>query len=1049
MITTEGGRNRGSDEGRIFLERLGQIAKRGAKDDRFRVLGEIAQGGMGRVLRVFDEDLRRELAMKVIRLGDLELGASSASTDTRENLALFLEEVQITGQLNHPSVVAVHDIGVNTRGELYYLMPLLRGVDLKAGIERLRRGEAGWTLPRVIEVICRAAQAVEHAHQSGVVHRDLKPANVMIGDLGEIWVLDWGLAQLERRPFDDGGGGVDSETHLLLRTGGIVGTPGYMAPEQVEGLAGTIGPRSDVYALGAVLYHVLSGEMPYASPPPSCAADTIVQRTLQGPPRRVHELAPQAQPELVAICEKAMRRNPAERYASALEMANDLRAWLEGRVVSTYDVGLVGTFRKWRRRNQAAARALDALAGVAVVGSLAFAIQQRRHVIAVERANIEEMRANHAANLRAAELSIQDRDAAEAHRLLALCPKTMRGWEWRWLQSRADASLAVLAAPGVTFIGMTLDAAGRSVASWDATGAVWLWDLERRTGRALDVRRSDGARRRLPVALSPDGRALAALVADARIEVIDLERGGEARAIEVADHKCTALAWSPDGRSLACGTALGGALMIDFATGRTLPTMLEGSPSEAIGVRHVGFAPDGAHVVVCGESRPPQVWHWRSDAASASETLGTEPAYAASFSPDGARIVVAGASGGIGIHATLGGEELARMDSGTREVYSAAFTSDGNRLLAAALDKSLQLWTVGAPAPAAVMLGHTMTVHALARVGAGDEFLTCSGDGTLRLWRPLEPPRGFERAPAPQLVALGRSAIDDELYGVATDGRIALLRPQHVELRGEPLANGLGLRAAIDADDAVALLGTTAGALQLRLLSDGSVQHEYAGISPRLSAVALDDGGQCVAAGSNDGTLTVLERASGVELLRDNRTDARVSALAFEPALHAAPRLAVGRERAGLWIVEPFAGGSVRVIDLDTREVSAIAWSGDGSTLVAGGIDGKIFLVDPAGADAPVELVGHARSVRAVWLARDGTRLYSVARDRELRIWDPHYKAPLLVLSGLDVTPTAMSVDADGETIACAGHGLDEQSSSCVLRWFAPTGGVNPEDANE
>jgi WD40 repeat protein len=1037
MVTTEGARSRGPDEDRVFLERLSQIERRGAKDDRFRVLAEIAQGGMGRVLRVYDEDLRRELAMKVIRLGAMDQDTSSVGTETRENLALFLEEVQITGQLNHPSVVPVHDIGVNARGELYYLMPLLRGVDLKAGIERFRRGEAGWTLPRVIEVICRAAQVVEHAHQRGVVHRDLKPANVMIGDLGEIWVLDWGLAQLERRPFEDGVTGVDSETHLLLRTGGLVGTPGYMAPEQVEGVAGTIGPRADVYALGAILYHVLTGEMPYVSPPQTCAADMIVQRTLAGPPLRVHELAATAQPELVAICEKAMQRGTEQRYESALAMANDLRAWLEGRVVSTYEVGVLGTFRKWRRRNRAAARALDALAVVALVGSLAFAIQQKRHALAVERANVEEMRANHAANLRAADLSIQGCDAREARRLLDLCPRPMRGWEWHWLAARTDDSVARLAGHGQNVLGLSIDAAGRRAASWDVTGDVWLWELAQRSGRRLPLDRSDRVRSPLAVALDPTGCVLAAIVGDSSVALLTVDGAQAPRTLELTDGAPCALAWSPDGKLLACGMSSGAVAIVDVVGARPACAPLDTGTDDAIGVRSLSFAPDGESIVVCHELQPPRVWRWRDAGSHPPCVLGEFHANGTSFSPDGARIVVAGPSQTVAVYSALTGVKLSEFDCDSRSLDAATFTRDGACIVTVGSDHALRVWKPETAEPLATRIGHVGAIHALARIGESDEFVTCSVDRTLRIWRPLAPHVGLARIATPEFLALSRSSSDETLYGVATDGRVGTIGADGVELRGAPVPDRFGLQATIDSARGHALIGNSAGRLELRRLGDGGVERSDPVFDAAVSAVALDPGGRCSAAGSHDGQLVVLARTSGDRLLRSETSRAWITALAFAPARAGAPRLAVARWKEGLSLVEPFEGGTTRALGASAHDWCTLTWSSDGTQLVAGAFDGKIWLVDPEGHAPPLEFGAHDEMVQALWLSPDGTRLYSASRDCTLRIWDPRYAVPLLTLSAPGLALDTLTADSNGDRIACSPYPQGETESS-VLVWSLP-----------
>jgi serine/threonine protein kinase len=240
---------------------------------------EIARGGMGAILRVHDHDLHRELAMKVM-LEELG-GAEPDSSEATRLRARFLEEAQVTGQLDHPGIVPVHELGLDAQGRLYFTMKLVRGRDLRAVYEQLRKGEDGWNLPRALGVLLRVCEAMAFAHDKGVIHRDLKPANIMVGRFGEVYVMDWGLARVlgssashDRRPDASESRVVSArqetarsgDSSLATLDGDIVGTPAYMSPEQALGRIEELGPRSDVYSLGAMLYELIAGHMPYMPP---------------------------------------------------------------------------------------------------------------------------------------------------------------------------------------------------------------------------------------------------------------------------------------------------------------------------------------------------------------------------------------------------------------------------------------------------------------------------------------------------------------------------------------------------------------------------------------------------------------------------------------------------------------------------------------------------------------------------------------------------------------------------------------------------------------
>ncbi|WP_437607317.1 bifunctional serine/threonine-protein kinase/formylglycine-generating enzyme family protein [Sorangium sp. So ce834] len=310
---------------------------------RYRDLGVIGSGGFGDVRRVHDLVLDRVVAMKILRrdVGDAE-----------RVRARFLEEAKLTAGLQHPGIVAVHDGGRLDDGRLWYTMPEVRGRTLREIIDEAhaaptpsghREAGAGWTFRRMIDAFARACQAVAYAHRQGVVHRDLKPANVMVGELGEVLVMDWGIGRriaraapppsldpLEAQPPSSAPSSpapASRPAPELTLDGDVLGTPAYMPPEQARGDHKRHGPASDVYALGAILYHALAGRPPYEG-----TVLSVLGQVLSEPPTPVVEAA-RGKPvplELAAICERAMRRPIEERYPDAESLAREVLAWLDG-----------------------------------------------------------------------------------------------------------------------------------------------------------------------------------------------------------------------------------------------------------------------------------------------------------------------------------------------------------------------------------------------------------------------------------------------------------------------------------------------------------------------------------------------------------------------------------------------------------------------------------------------------------------------------------------------------------------------------------------------
>ena len=336
-----------------LLQRLKAAA---AATSRYKQLGEIGRGGMGAVLRVWDGDLRRILAMKVMLGGAARASEGGAASLDSRMLGRFLEEAQITGQLDHPGIVPVHELGLGSDGQVYFTMRLVKGEDLRTIFQHVESGHDGWNMARALGVMLKVCEAMAYAHSKGVIHRDLKPANIMVGRYGEVYVMDWGLARVagakdlhDVRPREAGPSSLSVRTErreerdespdspILTMDGDVLGTPAYMSPEQARGDLAQLGPHSDVYAVGAMLYHLLLSrhiEMPYVPKGAKLSQHRVLMLAQSEAPKGIASLDPNVPGPLVAIVEKAMARDIPGRYRNMEELANDLRAFLEGRIES-------------------------------------------------------------------------------------------------------------------------------------------------------------------------------------------------------------------------------------------------------------------------------------------------------------------------------------------------------------------------------------------------------------------------------------------------------------------------------------------------------------------------------------------------------------------------------------------------------------------------------------------------------------------------------------------------------------------------------------------
>ena len=272
---------------------------------------ELGRGGMGRVVEALDQQFGRTVALKEM------LSQRSPKQRLR-----FQTEALVTGSLEHPGIVSVYERGESADGELFYAMRLVRGRTLA---EALKESKALPSRLSLVQSFLQVTQAMGYAHSRGVIHRDLKPANLILGAYGEAVVIDWGLAKIRGVPE----GELPELAPLgsspeLTAQGSVLGTPAYMAPEQARGEISQLDERTDVFALGAILYHLLSGQAPYRA----ASAMATVQLAAEATPTPLSQLEPKAPVALRLICERAMSQDPAARYPNALAMAEAVEAAL-------------------------------------------------------------------------------------------------------------------------------------------------------------------------------------------------------------------------------------------------------------------------------------------------------------------------------------------------------------------------------------------------------------------------------------------------------------------------------------------------------------------------------------------------------------------------------------------------------------------------------------------------------------------------------------------------------------------------------------------------